>query len=91
MSLDSLTESLKHEFICYYYTDFIPANLQNKDVAYGLARESAARLVRVVEQKEELIYLLKILIANQSHPLNEILANETDIEWHIEEDDWFGW
>ena len=91
MNLDSLTECLKHEFLCYYHADLIPVNWQSKDVAYVLAQESAARLVRVVEQKEELIDLLKILIANQSHPLNEILANETDIEWHIEDDDWFGY
>jgi hypothetical protein len=91
MNLESLTESLKHEFLCYYHADLIPANWQNKDVAHGLAFESAARLVRVVEQKEDLIDLLKILIANRSHPLNESLAEETDIEWDIEEEDWFGY
>jgi len=91
MNLESLTESLKHEFLCYYHADLISVNWQDKDVAYTLACESAARLVRVVEEKEDLIELLKILIANRSHSLNESLAEETDIEWNIEDDDWYGY
>ena len=91
MNSDRLTESLKQEFLCYYHADLIPANWKSKDVTSELARESVARLTNAAEQKGDLLDLLKTLVKNRSHPVNEMLSEETDIEWCIEDEDWFGY
>jgi len=91
MNLDRLTKSLKQEFLCYYHADLIPDNWKSKNVTNELAQESVARLTNAVKQKGDLVDLLKILVENRSHPINEMLSEETDIEWSIEDEDWFGY
>jgi len=91
MNLVSLTDKLKQEFTCYYHADLIPVNWKNRDITSELARESVARLTRNLDQKDDLIDLLKTLAENRLHPINEMLSEETDLEWCIEDEDWNGY
>lgn len=91
MNLDRLTEILKQEFLCYYHADLIPTNWKDIDVQSELAKASSARLLGKVDRKGDLIELLQLLCSNRSHPINMLLSEETDIEWCIEDDDWYGY
>ncbi|MEJ2066188.1 MAG: hypothetical protein P8X74_23400 [Reinekea sp.] len=91
MTLENLTVSLKHEFLCYYHADLIPANWRDEVILDRLASDSVSRLREASGQKGELVSLLKILSNDRNHPINEILSEETDIEWCLEDDDWDGY
>lgn len=89
MLSEEFVDILKKEFLCYYHVDLLPDSWDDRDTIAQMAYSSARRLKgKIKDQKESLIGLLKELVDDREHPINAVLSDETDVEWHIEEEDW---
>lgn len=86
---EDLINVLKNEFLCYYHVDLLPDNWGDRDIITKMAHSTARRLEKKIKDRRgSLIQLLKKLILDRAHPVNATLSGETDIEWHLEDEDW---